>query len=310
MEKEFAKLRKLLELIQRECLQRSNHGKMILYKEAATLKKNLEKIIQSGKTIGFVPTMGALHRGHICLVSASKKRCDITVCSIFVNPTQFNDPKDFEKYPATISSDILLLEKKGCDILFFPSVNEVYPSGMKSATHYELGEIEYLLEGKYRPGHFQGVCQVVHRLLDIVNPDILVMGQKDYQQCIVIKRLILLLNQRVQLVTVNTLREETGLALSSRNLRLSDEQKRDAAGISKMLGHIAIHWSDTRAGELEKYATDYLLSNGFHKVDYVSIANADTLEPVNNAPKAGRLIALIAAFIGEVRLIDNMILND
>ncbi len=283
---------------------------MILHKATAILKKEIEKIRQSGKTIGFVPTMGALHKGHISLVSISKNKCDITICSIFVNPTQFNDPKDFEKYPSTIGNDILLLENAGCDILFLPAVAEIYPSGMKSTGHYDLGDIEYVLEGKYRPGHFQGVCQVVHRLLDIVNPDNLFLGQKDYQQCLVIKRLVQLISHQVKVITVSTLRENTGLAMSSRNLRLSEEQKKNAAGISKMLYYIATCYSETPARQLEKYAKDYLLSNGFDKVNYVSIADAETLQPVNDITKAGRLIALVAAFIGEIRLIDNMILKD
>lgn len=283
---------------------------MILYKATLTLKKEIEKIRQSGKTIGFVPTMGALHKGHISLLNMSKNKCDVTICSIFVNPTQFNDPLDFEKYPSTIGNDILLLETHGCNILFLPSVAEIYPSGTKSAIHYNLGDIEYILEGKYRPGHFQGVCQVVHRLLDMVNPDYLFLGQKDYQQILVIKRLVQLIDYATKVITVITFREDTGLAMSSRNLRLTAEQKENAAGISKMLHYISAQYSDTPLAQLEKYATNYLLNNGFHKVDYVSIANAETLQPVNDNTKAGRLIALIAAFIGDIRLIDNMILKD
>ncbi len=282
---------------------------MILYKTAATLKKRIEKIRQSRKTIGFVPTMGALHDGHISLVNISKKQCDITVCSIFVNPSQFNDAKDFEKYPSTIGNDILLLENTGCNILFLPSVEEIYPAGIDQAVHYDLGDIEFILEGKYRPGHFQGVCKAVHSLLDIVNPHNLFLGQKDYQQCLVIKKLVQLINHPSKVITVSTLREATGLAMSSRNLRLSDEQKRDASGISKMLAYIATNYANTSLSQLEKYATDYLLHNGFHKVDYVSIADAETLHPVHDITKAGKLAALIAAFIGEVRLIDNLILN-
>ncbi|HKG67878.1 MAG TPA: pantoate--beta-alanine ligase [Segetibacter sp.] len=282
---------------------------MILYKATVTLKKDIEKIRLSGKSIGFVPTMGALHKGHVSLINISKNKCDITVCSIFVNPTQFNDPTDFEKYPSTLANDILLLENSGCDILFLPSVAEMYPSGTKPAIHYDLGDIEYILEGKYRPGHFQGVCQVVHRLLDMVNPHYLYLGQKDYQQTIVIKRLLQLINHAAKVITVSTFREDTGLAMSSRNLRLTAEQKENAVSISKMLHYIADHYLDTPPAQLEKYATNYLLNNGFHKVDYVSIAEAETLQPVNDVTKAGRLIALIAAFISEIRLIDNMILK-
>ena len=283
---------------------------MILYKEAAALKKEIEKIRQSGKTIGFVPTMGALHKGHISLVNLSKSKCDITVCSIFVNPTQFNDPKDFEKYPLTIGNDILLLENTSCDILFFPAVTEIYPAGIAFMQHYDLGETENMLEGKYRPGHFQGVCQVMHRLIDIVNPDDLFIGQKDYQQCLVIKRLLQLTRHFAKVNIADTVREETGLAMSSRNLRLSDEQKIKAPNIFKMLLYIKSHYSSMSLAQLEKHATNYLLTNGFYKADYVSIADADTLQPVKSTTEAGSRVALIAAFIGEVRLIDNMIISE
>lgn len=283
---------------------------MILYKEAAALKREIEKIKHSGKTTGFVPTMGALHNGHISLVKLSEEKSDITVCSIFVNPVQFNDPEDFKKYPVTIDNDILLLESAGCDILFFPTVAEMYPLGIKSDMHYDIGELEHILEGKYRPGHFQGVCKVMHRLIDIVNPDYLFMGQKDYQQCLVVKRLLQLIDNNTEIIIAGTLREETGLAMSSRNLRLSDEQKRKAAGIWKMLQYIKTNYTNIPLLQIEKHVNSYLLSNGFNKADYVAIADADTLQPVKDISEAKRLVALIAAFIGEVRLIDNLVLAE
>jgi len=283
---------------------------MILFKEAATLKTHIRQIKQSGKTIGFVPTMGALHKGHLSLIETSKIKSDITVCSIFVNPTQFNDPKDFEKYPVTIANDILLLENSGCDILFLPPVQEIYPSGTSSPVQYDLGDIETLLEGKYRPGHFQGVCQVVHKLLDIVTPHILLMGQKDYQQVIVVKKLVQLINQPVKVITGSTFREPTGLAMSSRNLRLSEEQKQAASGIFEMLQYIKNNYTASSVAEVEKFVINFLLNNGFEKVDYVAVANADTLQPVHNIKIGEKAVALIAAFLGEIRLIDNMLLAD
>ena len=283
---------------------------MILYKEAAALKTQIEKIRQSGKKIGFVPTMGALHKGHLSLIKLSQQQCDITICSIFVNPAQFNDPKDFEKYPATINNDILLLENARCDILFYPAVAEIYPEGISSSYHYDLGEIENLLEGKYRPGHFQGVCRVMHRLLNIVNPDKLFIGQKDYQQCLVIKRLAQLIDCTVEIIVGETLREATGLAMSSRNLRLNEEEKKKAAGISKMLGYMKTNFLTTPIKQLEKHAADYLLTAGFNKIDYVSIADAATLQPAEDSSKSKPLVTLIAAFIGEVRLIDNIFLGE
>src|SRR5882757_11264752 len=163
---------------------------MILFKRAEDLTGWLREQRSRGKSIGFVPTMGALHPGHISLIDISKKTTEITVCSVFVNPTQFNDPRDFQKYPITIENDILLLEKAGTDALFLPEVGEIYPNGIKDLEKYDLGRLETLLEGAFRPGHFQGVCQVMRRLLEAVRPDQLFMGQKDYQQCMVVRRLL------------------------------------------------------------------------------------------------------------------------
>jgi pantoate--beta-alanine ligase len=283
---------------------------MILFKEAASLTEHINKLKQKGYSIGFAPTMGALHYGHISLIEKSKNTCDITVSSIFINPTQFTDAGDFEKYPVTLGDDILLLTKAGCDVLFLPSIAEVYPNGTSTAQHFEIGEIEFLLEGKFRPGHFQGVCQVVDRLLNIVKPGKLFMGQKDYQQCLVVKRLVQLTNLPVDIITVETLREASGLAMSSRNLRLNEQQKKDAAGISKMLQYIKQNIPTILFSELEKYARNYLLGSGFTKVDYVSIADAATLHPVRSIKEGRKLVVLIAAFIGEIRLIDNVALAD
>lgn len=282
---------------------------MILFKEAAGLAKHLRQLKLKGLRIGFVPTMGALHAGHMSLIEKSKSTCDVTVSSIFVNPTQFNDPKDFEKYPVTITNDLLLLTNVGCDILFLPSVKEIYPHGTAFRDRYHLGEIESVLEGRFRPGHFQGVCQVVHRLLDIVQPADLFMGQKDYQQCLVVKQLVQLINFPVNIIIADTYREVSGLAMSSRNLRLSEKQKQDAVAISKMLQHIKSNYTITPLSELESYATNHLLASGFNKVDYVSIAEAETLQPAVAVIEGHKLVALIAAFIGDVRLIDNVVLQ-
>lgn len=282
---------------------------MISFKKSDTLSKYIQQLEQKGLSIGFVPTMGALHLGHISLIEESKKACDVTVCSIFVNPTQFNDPKDFAKYPVSVGNDILLLENAKCDILFLPDLNEIYPHGTNPSAHYSLGEIEFELEGKYRPNHFQGVCQVVDRLLKIVMPHKLFIGKKDYQQCIIIKKLIELLHLKVEVITVDTYRENSGLALSSRNLRLNDEQKLAAAAISEVLHYIRQNIATTPFKNLKQYAIEYLQKRGFSKVDYVSIANAATLQQVNNIESSGKLIVLIAAFIGDVRLIDNMAID-
>lgn len=283
---------------------------MILFKRASDLREYLEKQQKQDRKVGFTPTMGALHDGHISLLKASKKGNDISVVSIFVNPTQFNDPKDFAKYPITIEKDLRLLEEAGCDILFLPSVEEIYPNGQMLKKKYELGYLETLLEGKFRPGHFQGVCQVVHRLLEIVMPDNLYMGQKDYQQCMVIKKLLEItgLEHSIKLQISPTLREPGGLAMSSRNMRLSDTEKAAAIAIYQALDQIGKYLKPGNITALQQKAEDQLSSQGF-RVDYVAIAYADTLEPCGEWNGKDKLIALAAAFLGEVRLIDNLVLN-
>src|SRR5450432_1965348 len=197
---------------------------MILFKRSEDLRLWVSKQKSQGKITGFVPTMGALHEGHIHLIQTCRSTADLAICSIFVNPAQFNDPKDFEKYPVSIEKDIEMLTKAGTDVVFLPSVKEIYPKGQTGLETYDLGPLENILEGQYRPGHFQGVCQVMSRLLDLVKPDYLFMGQKDYQQCLVVKRLIRLLGIPVEFYAVPTIREVGGLALSSRNRRLTPEQ--------------------------------------------------------------------------------------
>ncbi len=263
----------------------------------------------AGNTIGFAPTMGALHQGHISLLNASRIRHQLTVCSIFVNPTQFNNAADFDKYPVTIEKDIDLLEGAGCDVLFLPSVAEMYPGGMDFRQHYELGYLEATLEGSYRKGHFQGVCQVVHKLLDIVQPDYLYLGQKDYQQCMVIKRLIEMLSVNTELVICPTMRETSGLAMSSRNMRLTDAEKQQAAKISETLLFIKNELKPGYLGDIKKRAVNYLTQEDF-KVDYIEIAEADTLKLVEYKEGETPLVALAAVFSGEIRLIDNMLLQE
>lgn len=282
---------------------------MILFKEASLLKKYLILQSVSGYSIGFVPTMGALHKGHISLITQSKLKCNITVCSIFINPTQFNDAKDFEKYPVTLENDIFQLEQSGCDILFLPSVNEMYPEGTTNQAIYDFGEIENLLEGKYRPGHFQGVGLIVHKLLDTVSPNLLLIGQKDYQQCIIIKKLVELTRMKTNIFIGETFREASGLAMSSRNLRLNASQKVAAAGIYKMLVFLKENFGQTEVNDLTTQVETYLLHQGFDKVDYIEIADAETLQPIVKHTDGKKAVALIAAFIGGIRLIDNALLN-
>ncbi|MBK8521476.1 MAG: pantoate--beta-alanine ligase [Chitinophagaceae bacterium] len=280
---------------------------MILFKKAADINNWLLKSKAAGKKIGFIPTMGALHRGHTSLIDASKHAGSISVCSIFVNPAQFNDAKDFDNYPTTIEKDIDALEKAGCDVLFLPSVSEIYPAGTGNAKTYDLGYLETVLEGKYRPGHFQGVCLVVHRLLTIVPADDLYLGQKDYQQCMVIKKLVELEKLITTIHICPTLRETSGLAMSSRNMRLTAEAREQALKIFESLSYLK---NNIKPGDLTglKQTAVNLLTNAGFKVDYVEIATAGDLDIINHWDGNRKLLAVAAAFLGDVRLIDNMLL--
>jgi pantoate--beta-alanine ligase len=267
---------------------------MILFKHANDLVLYLDKQRKSGLTIGFVPTMGALHEGHLSLVKQALATADIAVVSIFVNPTQFNDPADFEKYPVSTEQDIQLLEQTGTHILFLPAVSEIYPQGTDRVNNYDIGRLETLLE----------------RLLRVVEPDILVMGQKDYQQCMVISRLLQLMGwqERTRLLLGSTLREPDGLAMSSRNRRLNPEERRQATAIYELLSIIK---KDIRPGSLQalkQHSSAWLVNKGF-RVDYVEIASAADLSPIEDWDGETPLVALVAAFLHQVRLIDNMLLD-
>jgi pantoate--beta-alanine ligase len=282
---------------------------MILLKKAADLHKYLDIQRKTAMETGFVPTMGALHQGHISLIEEARLHNPLVVCSIFVNPAQFNDPADYRKYPSTIDRDIALLENAGCDLLFYPPVEEVYPDPNQK-TQYEPGYLETIMEGKYRPGHFQGVCKVMQRLLQLVNPDNLYLGQKDYQQCLVIKRLLELtgMKETVNLLISPTLRETDGLAMSSRNVRLDEEQRKKAAGIFQTLQMVKKQIMPGNLEPLKEKAMNQLRQMEF-RPDYVEIADAGTLQPVKDWDRGQKLVVLAAAFLGDVRLIDNLLLN-
>jgi len=281
---------------------------MLIFHHIADIRNYLNQKNSAGMNIGFVPTMGALHDGHLSLIQQSRKQTQLTVSSIFINPTQFNDPGDFAKYPVTIERDIELLIKAGCDVLFLPSANEIYPNGTAHLPHYDLGYLETVLEGKYRPGHFQGVCQVVHRLLEIVQPNELFLGQKDFQQCMVLKKLIKLTGLPISIQIIPTLRENDGLAMSSRNMRLTASERMTATAIYRSLLFMKEQLKPGHVLQLKEQVTDELTKGGF-RVDYAELAKADTLELVNEWNGQDKLVALIAAYLNEVRLIDNMILT-
>jgi pantoate--beta-alanine ligase len=283
---------------------------MIIFRYAEPLASYIQQQKDAEKQIGFVPTMGALHDGHIALIDRSKKDTAITVCSIFVNPTQFNNSGDYQKYPNTIEQDIVRLEAAGCDALFLPSIAEMYPQGTAGLEQYDLGYLETLLEGKYRPGHFQGVCQVMFRLLTMVQPHKLFMGQKDYQQCMVVSRLLQLMQSPTELITCPTLREADGLAMSSRNLRLPPDDRQKASTIYKCLTLIKQECNKGIAWPVIKEKVTQLLTDAGFRIDYVELADANTLQPAHATMATiyqGPRVALIAAFLHEVRLIDNML---
>lgn len=278
---------------------------MKIVKSKADLAATLQYERSANAKIGFIPTMGALHEGHISLIKSAKQAADTTVCSIFVNPTQFNDPKDFEHYPVTIEQDIAMLTDAGCDILFLPTVAEMYPDGTASLESYELGYVETVLDGAARPGHFQGVAQVMSRLLDAVQPDNLYMGQKDYQQCMVVKQLLGLRTGQTKIHFVPTMREPDGLAMSSRNRRLNEGQRALAGLLYQCLVSVEAQNGIKPFAVVKKECLDLLEHKGF-KADYVTLADADTLEILEDYDASRNMIALIAAFIGDIRLIDNL----
>jgi pantoate--beta-alanine ligase len=283
---------------------------MITFKKASDLRQLLDQCRQKNQEIGFVPTMGALHDGHLSLLKTSLKENQLSVCSIFVNPAQFNDPTDFKKYPSTIDDDIIKLETNGCDVLFLPAVEEIYPEGFDVKKNYDLGYLDTILEGEFRPGHFQGVCMAVEKLLQIVQPDRLYLGQKDYQQCMIIARLSQLigLQEKINIRICPILREKDGLAMSSRNMRLNSEERAKAPALYETLIFLKQNLRNGSLRDLKKEAMDHLQKKGF-KTDYIEIANAQTLKPINEWDARTNIVGLIAAYIDNVRLIDNMMLN-
>lgn len=283
---------------------------MEIFKTKASLQAYLQEARSTGQKIALIPTMGALHEGHLSLLNYAKPISDIRVCSIFVNPTQFNDPKDLEKYPRPIENDIRLLESVDCDILFLPSVDEMYPD--KNETwHLDLGELDQIWEGEKRPGHFQGVTQVVYKLFTLVQPDIACFGQKDFQQVMVIKRMIAMKDLAIQLAICPIIRDQDGLALSSRNARLSEAGKRTALALSRSLQYVKDHIHDAiPLAEIKDRALQILTDTDGLSVEYFALCESSTLKEVNHIDFSKQHVALVTAWVEGVRLIDNMILNN
>ena len=249
--------------------------------------------------------MGALHNGHLSLVRAAQQQCDVVVCSIFVNPTQFNDPRDLEKYPRPIASDIEKLELVKADILFEPEVKEMYADN--EHWHLPIGELEHILEGASRPGHYQGVTQVVSKLFDVVKPDVAFFGQKDYQQFMVISEMVKLLNLPVKLVMCPIEREADGLAMSSRNVHLSPTDRQHALILSKTLNDLKQQFDPNKISELKRKAEQAIAVETGVELSYFEIADAETLHPATAA--TAHVVALVAAKVGNTRLIDNVMVK-
>ncbi|MBI3136313.1 MAG: pantoate--beta-alanine ligase [Bacteroidetes bacterium] len=257
--------------------------------------------------IGFVPTMGALHEGHMKLIKQAKANADVVLASIFVNPTQFNDPKDLERYPRTPQADLDLLKQHGCDGVFMPAVADIYPNGTAENYVLDFQGLDRVMEGAFRPGHFNGVAQVVERFFRIVNPDLAFFGRKDFQQVAIIKHLVRVKHLPVEIVVVDTARSVDGLALSSRNTLLSADQKKDALIIFKTLSKaVELARTEKDAKKVKEQLISFF-NTGSLRLEYLEIADDSTLQPVDTL-KAG-CTCCIAAFCGTVRLIDNMPLN-
>jgi len=279
-----------------------------IFRTKQELQHELAGIRQQNQVITLVPTMGALHEGHLSLINYAKPLTDITVCSIFVNPTQFNDPKDLEKYPRPIENDIALLESVSCDILFMPTVEEMYPEN-DPEWHIDLGNLDQIWEGEHRPGHFQGVTQIVFKLFDLVKPNQACFGQKDFQQVMVIQRMIDIKKLDIKLLICPIIRSEEGLALSSRNARLSEEGKENALTLITALRFIKDNLEQKSVAELLDGAKEILASNPAVELEYLSICETSTLAPVDNIETGKDYVALIAAWVEKVRLIDNILLS-
>ena len=282
---------------------------MLLFKKVNQLRAYLAAQRAEGKTVGFAPTMGALHAGHISLVKYSRAQNDLTVVSIFVNPTQFNEATDLEKYPRTEGSDIEKLTLAGCEVLFMPNPEEVYPSGTQSKEEFDFGGLTEVMEGAKRPGHFAGVVQVVKRLLEIVQPHRLYMGQKDYQQFAIIQEMLRQMQSEVRIVRCPIVREEDGLAMSSRNVRLPADHRRRAVLLSQLLAEAKENTHRRTPAETEALAIQKMTAEPDFRPEYFIISDGRTLQPIKDWSDADTVVACLACRVGEVRLIDNMILK-
>jgi pantoate--beta-alanine ligase len=286
----------------------STFAAMLIYNQVAQLQAWLAEQRAAGQTIGFAPTMGALHQGHLELIRMAKRQGDLAVASIFVNPTQFNDPRDLEKYPRTPEQDTALLRSADCDALFMPPVEEVYPPGVDLTVKLDFGSLEQVMEGIFRPGHFVGMATVVKRLLDIVQPDHLYMGQKDFQQLSIIRSMLEQLHSPIQLLMCPTVREADGLAMSSRNVRLTPGMRTAAPVIYQTLLEAKAAFKIETVQTIQTHARQRMRDAGLQP-EYFELVDGLTLLPVGQRTERAFVVACTAVFAGEVRLIDNLVLQ-
>jgi len=279
---------------------------MELFSGIHAIREYLGKERKSGKSIGFVPTMGALHEGHLSLIGRSTGENDLTVCSVFVNPIQFTNKKDLENYPRTLDSDLTILEKAGCDVVFAPGEEEMYPKGETVSIDIDFGHLDKILEGKFRPGHFKGVAIVVKKFLKIIEPHKAYFGKKDYQQLLVISEMVKKCNLHVGIVPCLTVREPDGLAMSSRNMRLTAGEREIAPLIYETLSLVKEKAGTLPVNTLKEWAVKKINADPAFDVEYIEIADKNTLLPLENWKSKEKAIVLAAVKLNEIRLIDNI----
>lgn len=275
---------------------------MIIIEKIADLQAYIQE--KGVKSVGFVPTMGALHSGHISLVERCVQENDLCVVSVFVNPTQFNDKSDLERYPRTPEADQALLSKAGCHIAFMPSVEEMYPT--EDTRQFHFGSLETVMEGKYRPGHFNGVAQIVSKLFDAVQPQKAYFGEKDFQQVAIIREMVKQLNYPIEIIACPIIREESGLARSSRNTLLSQEQRKKAALIAQVLTKSTTFVPNKTVAQTIAWVNEQFTHDTEFNMDYYEIVDGNTLQPINQWDESDFVVGCIAIYCGKIRLIDNI----
>ncbi len=281
--------------------------RMEIIRKIDVLQKFLNSIRNDGESIGLVPTMGALHQGHFELINYSKKETDLTVCSIYINPVQFNDKKDFVRYPRDEEKDISLLENLGCDVVFIPDDEQMFRG--KRLINLDFGSLSNHLEGEFRPGHFNGVALVVSKLFNIVKPEVAFFGQKDLQQYSIIKQMIEEFCFNIELKMIPTVREENGLALSSRNKLFTNEQRKEASKLYQALKKVEdVLQTNNSVLKIKKVVEEFLSSSNM-RLEYFEIVNLENFQPVETIEKNNKYGACIAGYLDNIRLIDNIIIN-